>query len=81
MRPTLVFVRHTDLGDRMFHHGDELPPDVLPSRVVDQFLDSGRLREVAERRSLFRLFHVFSGCKEREPLDEHELAAYGLRTD
>jgi hypothetical protein len=78
MTPTLIFVRHTDLGDRRFHHGEELPPGLLPPEVVDQWLDHGRLKEHPERRSLHRLFPCFSGCKEKEQLSDDELTSYGL---
>jgi hypothetical protein len=78
MSPVLVFIRHTDLGDRQFHHGDELPPGLLPREAVDQWLDHGRLQEHRERRSLYRLLHLFSGCEETEPLAPEELNAYAL---
>jgi len=78
MRPTLIFLHHTDLGDRKFRFGEELPPGVLPATVVDQWLDSGRLKEYPERRSLYRVFAPFSGCKEREQLTEDELTSYSL---
>jgi len=78
MRPTLVFVRHTEIGDRQFHHGDELPPGLLPREVVDQWLDHGRLQEYRDRRSLYRLLPAFSGCNEAEPLTPEEINAYAL---
>ena len=35
--------------------------------------------EYPERRSLAQVvFGVLSGCKEKEPLDRHELTAYAL---
>ena len=78
MRPTLVLVRHLEIGGRAFTHGSELPRDLLTEDEVGKLLDSGRLAEYPERRSLFRLFSVFSGAKEKEPLDRHELTAYAL---
>jgi hypothetical protein len=78
MRPTLVVIRHLEIGGRAFSHGSELPPDLLTQDEVEKLLDEGRLAEYAERRSLFRLFSVFSGAKEKEPLDRHELTAYAL---
>ena len=78
MTPTLIFVRTTDIGDKRFTHGAELPPDLLPRKVIDQWLDSGRLKEYPDRRSLHRLFACFSGCKEKEQLDKAELDAYCL---
>jgi hypothetical protein len=78
MRPTLVFIRHCDLGDRAFTHGSELPPHFLSDETIDRMLDSGRLRECPERRSLFRLLHVFSGCAEREPLTQQESDEFAL---
>ena len=44
MRPTLIFVRHTDFGDRAFPHAAELPPNFLGQEVIDKLLDSGRLK-------------------------------------
>lgn len=78
MRPTLVFVHHSNFGDRVFRHGEELPPNFFKQDVIDRLLDSGRLHEHRERRSLYRLLHVFSGCKEREPLTEEEIESYSL---
>ena len=75
---TFVFVRHTDIGDRQFHHGDELPDGLLSREVIDQWLDHGRLQGYDERRSLYRLFDKFSGCKETEALTPEELNAYAL---
>jgi len=78
MRPALVFIRHVDLGDRRFHHGEELPPGFLSDHAIDKLIDAGRLREYPERRSIFRLLHVFSACKEKEQLDENEIAQLAL---
>jgi hypothetical protein len=78
MRPTLIFVRHTDFGDRQFQHGDELPPRFLGDEAINKLLDSGRLVEYRERRSLYRLLHVFSGCTESEPLTDEEIALFSI---
>ena len=78
MRPTLIFVRHTEFGDRAFPHAAELPPDFLPPEAINRLLDSGRLRECSGRRSLYRLFARFSGTNEKEELTAEELAAYSL---
>ena len=78
MRPCLVFVRHTEFGDRAFPHAAELPPDFLNQETIDKLLDSGRLKEYGERRSLYRLLHVFSGCSEREPLTDKEIRMFAL---
>jgi hypothetical protein len=82
MKPTLVFIRSFNLGDRLFRHGDELPPGVLGQDDIDKLLDSGRLAEHAERLSLYRLFPSFSGCSEseRERLSDDELAACALES-
>jgi hypothetical protein len=78
MRPTLIFVRHTEFGDRAFPHAAELPPDFLPPEAINRLLDSGRLRECRERRSLHRLFSEFSGCQDTELLSDVERTAYAL---
>jgi hypothetical protein len=78
LRPTLVFIRHHEINGRLYRHAEELPPGALSQEIVNQLLDQGVLREYAERRSLYRLFAPFSGCKEIEELDAHELSAYGL---
>ena len=77
---TLVFTRHGQVGSRQFHSGEELPPNLLPPEVVDHWLDENWLREYdsAERPSLYRLLHRFSGCKEKEHLTKEELTAYEL---
>jgi len=78
VRPCLVFVRHTQFGDRAFPHAAELPPDFLNQETIDKLLDSGRLREYGERRSLYRLLHVFSRCSEREPLTDEEIRMFAV---
>jgi hypothetical protein len=77
---TLVVIRHLQVGDRRFHHGDELPPDLLPLAAVNLHLDRKELVEydADERRSLYRLFSSFSGCSETERLSNQELAALAL---
>ena len=78
MRPTLVFIRHCEIDGRAFTHGSELEPDILSQDQVDKLLDAGFLKECPERRSLYRLFPAFSGCKQREHLSEEELDALAL---
>ena len=78
MKPTLVFIRHTEINGRVYFHGDELLPDSLEQVVIDKLLDQKSLAEYRERRSLYRLFSVFSGCAQRELLDEQERDAYAL---
>ena len=81
MRPTLIFVKHSEIGGRVFHHGSELPPGLLLENEIDVGLDHKWLREVhpEERRSLYRTFHLFSGCDEEQPLEQQELASMTLR--
>jgi len=78
MRPTLICIHHHELAGRQFLHGDEIAPGVLDGELLGYWLDHGWAREMPERRSLQRLFSVFSGAKEKEPLDRHELTAYAL---
>jgi hypothetical protein len=77
---TLVLVRHLEVGDRQLHHGDELPPDLLPPEAIDWHLDRKEIVEYdsAERRSLYRFFHHFTGCSEKERLSNEEYAAFAL---
>jgi hypothetical protein len=79
--PTLIFIRHATIDGRQYHHGDELPPDVLTAEQIAQGLDNKVLVEYdsAERRSLYRLLPRFSGAKERELLTKEELTAYTLQ--
>jgi hypothetical protein len=73
MRPTLIFIRaHYENGSLIHSHGDECPPNLFSQGTINRALDEGYLAECAERRSLYRLFAKFSGCKEREPLSNHE---------
>jgi hypothetical protein len=76
---TLVVIRQ--IGDRQFHHGEELPPDLLPQEAIDLHLDRKELAEydASERRSLYRILHRFSGCSVgTERLSNEELAACAL---
>jgi hypothetical protein len=77
---TLVLFGAREINGRLFHHGDELPPGLLPREVIDQWLDRKWLLEYdnTERRSLCRLFPAFSGCKEQEQLTKAELRQYAL---
>jgi hypothetical protein len=78
MNPTLVLIGHREINGQQFQHGDELPPDLLPPEVVDWWLDHKWLEEYPERRSLYRIFSVFSGAKEQEQLDDGEMTALAL---
>jgi hypothetical protein len=78
MRPTLVLINHHEIAGRQFHHGDELPPGFLSQDAVNKLLDLGWLREMPDRRSLFRLFHRFSGCSEKQSLEKSEAESYAL---
>jgi hypothetical protein len=77
---TLVVNGAREINGQRFEHGAELPPGLLPREVVDQWLDCRWLAEydVTERRSLYRLLHVFSGCTEREPLSDEELRRFTI---
>jgi hypothetical protein len=78
MRPTLVVIRHLEINGRVFAHGSELPPDLLTQEEAAKLLDAGSLVEYPDRRSLYRLFHLFSGSKEQEQLTKEELSAHAL---
>jgi hypothetical protein len=80
MRPTLVAIRTLNLGDHVFHHGDEIIPGLLDNETIDKLIDQKRIREYhsADRRSLFRLFSPFSGCDQREQLTHEELDTLAL---
>jgi hypothetical protein len=77
---TLVLVGHHQIGGRQFHHGDELPPDTLSKDEVDRWLDKQLLIEYdfGERRSLYRLFALFSGAPAQERLSKEELTELAL---
>jgi hypothetical protein len=70
--PTLIFVRHHSIGGRLFRHGTELEPDTLSAEQIDRLLDEHILSDRTQRRSLYRLLHNFSGCKESQPLTNEE---------
>jgi len=78
---TLVFVRHAQIGNRQFAHGEELPPGLLPPEIIGHWIDQRWLAEYdsAERRSLYRLLPRFSGAKDREPFAQNEVALFALR--
>jgi hypothetical protein len=78
MKPTLIAIHHFEVDGRAFSHGAEIEPGLIDEKKLDRLLDQGRVRECPERRSLYRIFSVFSGCKETEPLDADELRAYAL---
>lgn len=73
---TLVVLRHAQVGELHFKHGEELPPGLIARELIDKWLDEKWLIELptTERRSLYRLLHRFSGCKEREQLTLQEAA-------
>jgi hypothetical protein len=72
VRPTLVFIRHGQIGSRVFQHGDELPPDIISQETIAKWLDQKWIYEDSERRSLYRIFAPFSGSKESEELTGEE---------
>jgi hypothetical protein len=77
---TLVAVRHFEIAGTVFTHGCEIMPGRFSKEVVNQLIDQGVVKEydTADRRSLYRLFPMFSGCEEKEPLTQAELTAYAL---
>ena len=68
------------IDGKRFEHGAEIPPGSLTAEAVDSMLDNRELTEydAAERRSLYRLFAPFSGCKETESLTREELDELAL---
>jgi hypothetical protein len=60
MNVTLVFIRAHIIGGHQYLFAQELPPGVCDKQTADKLIDAGVLREVPERRSLFRLFPDFS---------------------
>jgi len=76
--PTLVSFRLRQIGDRQFHHGEEIEPGALTGQLLDWWLDHKQCMEVPERPSLYRLFAPFSACKEREQLSQNELALFAV---
>jgi hypothetical protein len=71
---TLIVLRYLQVGDLELHHGEELPPDLLPREAIDLHLDRRQLAEydAGERRSIYRLLHRFSGCSQSEQLTTKE---------
>ncbi|PYK64985.1 MAG: hypothetical protein DME50_10640 [Verrucomicrobia bacterium] len=78
---TLSCNGHRELAGVRYHHGDELPPNILNEELADYWLDH-RLaieHDDTERRSLYRLFAPFSGTLQTEPIElDAELAQYVL---
>jgi hypothetical protein len=70
---TLVVNGPREINGRQYHHGDELEPNSLSQKNIDRAIDAGWLKEYPDRRSLYRIFHVLSGCKEQERLASDEL--------
>jgi hypothetical protein len=77
---TLVAMHHLEIEGRVFHHGSEIMPDLIAQETVAKLIDQGGVREYdsRDRRSLYRLFSKFSGCRESEPLTGEEIEAYSL---
>jgi len=80
MKPTLVAIHQLKIADRVFAHGEEIEPDLLPDERLDWHIDHRQIVEYDPRvrRSLYRLFSVFSGCQESEQLSQDERDAYCL---
>ena len=57
-QPTLIFVKHSEIGGRHFPFGSECPPGLLTARQVEEALDGGWLKEYPVR-SLYAAFHLF----------------------
>ena len=76
---TLIAIRHLEIEGHVFAHATEILPGLLPKDAIDKLIDQGQVKEYdsRDRRSLYRLFAPFSGCKARQPLDA-ELTAYAL---
>jgi hypothetical protein len=77
---TIVALGHRTFQDRQFVHGAEIDPDLLSVEQIDLEVDHKGVVEydAAERRSLYRIFSVFSGCSESENLSNDELAQFSL---
>ena len=78
---TLVFIRAHYVNGKLAHRfGDEVPPGLFPQKTVDEALDQKWLAELdsTQRRSLYKIFAPFSGCKECEHLSTKEQAFYKL---
>ena len=65
---TLIVLRSLQIGERLFRTSEEMPPDFLTREAVDLAIDRRELAEVPERKSLFKMFNVFSGTSESENL-------------
>ena len=77
---TIVAIGLREFAHRVFQHDEEIPPTLLPSEAVDWCVDHKQVKEhdSTERRSLFRLFHSFSACSEKEQLSDDELKSLTL---
>jgi len=77
---TLVAMHHLEIEGRVFHHGSEIMPGLIPIATLAKLIDQGGVREYdsRDRRSLYRLFSRFSGCEETEVLSDVERTAYAL---
>jgi hypothetical protein len=75
---SVIALGNRQLGDRHFDHGAEVPPGTLTGELLDWWLDKKWCMESLDRRSLYRLFALFSGCAEREQLTQQELGQYAL---
>jgi len=66
---TLSCNGHRELAGVRYHHGDELPPNILNEELADYWLDH-RLaieHDDTERRSLYRLLlHSPERCKRSQ---------------
>jgi hypothetical protein len=65
---TIVARSHRTIEGKLYHHGDEIPPGLLSDEAINRMLVNREVDEYnsADRRSLYRLFHRFSDCKETE---------------
>jgi hypothetical protein len=75
---SLICLGHRQLGDRHFDHGAEIDPGLLEGDLLDYWLDRKWCMESLDRRSLYQLFPVFSGCTHPQELAPNELAIYGV---
>lgn len=77
---TLVARGTRTINGKQYHHGSEIPPGVLSDETVNRMLDNRELEEydARSRRSLYRVFHRFSDCKEQESLTREELNELAL---
>jgi hypothetical protein len=79
MKPTLVLLRHLQIGEKQFPHGSELQPGLLSEKVIAKMIDEKQLVEMdaRDRRSIYRLFPEFSGTSEKCELDR-ELSHFAV---